>query len=861
MASLLTASVPVFSPKTRWVWHAGSREAYHDYHRFRQDFLGPKAGPVSLLITADANYQVWLNGQMVGHGPAKSAAGRRSVDAYDVTAFLRPGVNSIEVLVLGLGIGTMTYCPGEAGLIFELTAAGRSLARSGGRTRVRSEAARQRPTVRRWILPGVEDVDATAKPGAWRAATIVQSTAQLYPRRVSLPTREPVYPRRQVSEDRVELPDFQVGFRLKPALVSADEARRHESFNVPATLRLTLDSLVAQTLRFTPTLGNVKWLQRGVELFPGASGHILWDEKKARATVRLKKGRNEFTGIHLPNHFEHISLAGFASKAPLRVEALQVLKEGATVPVAVAPLMFSNPQDLARGAQLTPAGSVRRTIWDLGAVHNGWIAFEAEGPSGSAVLLSFFEAMEGTRIQWPDGCNNALRVQLAGGWQRFESFFPYGVRYIAMHEIGGAVRVQDLHLLKATCSAVRQGFLQTGDPLLDGIYAIAAQSVESGTDDTQTDCPTFEQVNWNFDNRLCSLADLLIQGNADITRNAIALFAEEPRRKGLVDSHTPSEWRRQPIPLWSFNWIMWCWDYYWATGDVDFVRKIFPAVTEGIDEALGRIGPLGLFAWPGVWHFSEWAKGRDDDHAINTAEQAGLVAALDAAGRLAKAIGSPWERRAARRGLIRAVNRHLWNPARRCYADSLHADGTQSSVSSRLTNAMVALHGIGSATWSRRLARDIAAGKRDGLLPIGSPYGLYHILELLDRHGHVEAIFREVRHRWGDMVRAGDGTTWEMFAEYGYGAWPTRSRCHPFSAYVVKYFAKYLLGLEVLAPGYAKVRIRPRPPQGIASCHGAVPTPHGLLQVSWQKAGRRIRTKFSQPGPVKVTGSRRHYYI
>ena len=122
MASLLTASVPVFSPKTRWVWHAGSREAYHDYHRFRQDFLGPKAGPVSLLITADANYQVWLNGQMVGHGPAKSAAGRRSVDAYDVTAFLRPGVNSIEVLVLGLGIGTMTYCPGEAGLIFELTA-------------------------------------------------------------------------------------------------------------------------------------------------------------------------------------------------------------------------------------------------------------------------------------------------------------------------------------------------------------------------------------------------------------------------------------------------------------------------------------------------------------------------------------------------------------------------------------------------------------------------------------------------------------------------------------------------------------------------------------------------------------------
>ena len=394
--------------------------------------------------------------------------------------------------------------------------------------------------MRRWILPGVEDIDAAARPGRWRAATIVKSIAQLYPRRVSLPTREPVYPRRKVAEERVKLPDFQVGFRLKAALVSADELRRHEQFTVPATLRLTLVSPVAQTLRFTPTLGNVTLRHRGVELFPGANGHILWDEQKSHAVVRLKKGRNEFLGTHNPNHFEHISLAGFVQKAPLHVEALQVLKEGAAAPVEVAPLLCSNPQDLARGAQVTSAGSVRRTIWDLGAVQNGWIAFEVDGPPGSAVLLSCFEAMEGARIQWPDGCNNALIYRLGGGRQRFESFFPYGMRYIAVHEIGGAVRVQDLRLLKATCSAVRQGFIQTGDPLLDGVYAISAQSVESGTDDTQTDCPTFEQVNWNFDNRLCSMADLLIQGNADITRNSISLFAEEPRRRGLVDSHTPT---------------------------------------------------------------------------------------------------------------------------------------------------------------------------------------------------------------------------------------------------------------------------------------------------------------------------------
>ncbi|HSI09392.1 MAG TPA: alpha-L-rhamnosidase C-terminal domain-containing protein [Rariglobus sp.] len=837
-----TAGAPVFSSKTRWIWHAGSRGGYHDYNRFRQEFVGPKTGSARLLITADAYYQVWLNGQVVGHGPAKSAAGRRSVDAYDVTAFLRPGANVLEVLVLGLGVGTMTHCLGEAGLIFELKSEGEPVVWSGGRTRVRPEAMRRRPTVRRWILPGVEDVDAAAAGVEdWSAATVVESGAQLYARRVSMPLREPVYPQRKVAVDRVELPGFQVGFRLKPALVSAEEAKRHEVFTTPAKVRLMLESPVAQVLRFTPTLGSVKWTFHGKELFPGGSGWRLWGAKEEQVEIRLKKGRNELAGTHGEDHFEHITLAGFVKK-PLQVGALRVQKDGTAAGgvVEVEPLLFSNPQDLAMGALVSPSGEVCRTIWDLGAVYYGWIAFEAEGAPGSSLLLSFFEAMEGAKIQWPDGCNNALIYRLAEGRQQFESFFPYGVRYIAMHEIGGEVQVKNLRLLKASCSAVRQGFVQTGDALLDGIYKISAQSVESGTDDTQTDCPTFEQVNWNFDNRLASIADLLIYGNADITCNSIALFAEEPRRRGLVDSQTPTEWRGRPIPLWSFYWIMWCWDYYWATGDVDFVRSIFPAVAEGIDDALGRIGSRGLFEWPGAWHFVEWAHARDDDHAINTAEQAGLVAALDAAARLALAAGITWERTAARRGLVRAVNRHLWNPARGCYADSLHADGTQSPVSSRLTNAMVALHGIGGAAWSRRLALDLASEKRDGLLPFGSPLGLYPILELLDRHGQVEAIFRHVRNRWGDMVLAGDGTTWEMFAEYGHGGWPTRSRCHTFSAYVVKYFTKYLLGVEALKPGYSEVRIRPRPPKGIVSCHGAVPTPGGLLRVSWKTLGRRI---------------------
>ena len=113
------------------------------------------------------------------------------------------------------------------------------------------------------------------------------------------------------------------------------------------------------------------------------------------------------------------------------------------------------------------------------------------------------------------------------------------------------------------------------------------------------------------------------------------------------------------------------------------------------------------------------------------------------------------------------------------------------------------------------------------------------MLELLDQQGDVETIFALIRQRWGDMVRAGDKTVWETFAEFGYGDWPTRSRCHPFAAYVVKYFVKHLLGVDLQRPGYATVAVQPQPPRGIASCQGAFPTPRGLLRVAWKQQGRR----------------------
>lgn len=150
------SSAALFSPAAQWIWDGADRWSYHHYIQARKTFRVTlderervNAGAcAALAITADAYYQARLNGRVIGAGPAKSAEGRRSVDSWDIASFLRAGENELEVVALSVGVGTMTYCAAEAGLIFELDLAGRKIP-SDTATEVRSDPARQRLTARR----------------------------------------------------------------------------------------------------------------------------------------------------------------------------------------------------------------------------------------------------------------------------------------------------------------------------------------------------------------------------------------------------------------------------------------------------------------------------------------------------------------------------------------------------------------------------------------------------------------------------------------------------------------------------------------------------------------------------------------
>ena len=96
---------------------------------FRRQFVLDDPAQAVLRITADDYYELFINGQFVGQGPAAGYPFRYNVNTYDVAAFLQKGENVLAVHVFYSGYQNRVYTSGDLrmGLFAELTAGGETV--------------------------------------------------------------------------------------------------------------------------------------------------------------------------------------------------------------------------------------------------------------------------------------------------------------------------------------------------------------------------------------------------------------------------------------------------------------------------------------------------------------------------------------------------------------------------------------------------------------------------------------------------------------------------------------------------------------------------------------------------------------
>ena len=99
-------------PDAYWLHNNAALPSYmHDRRiHFRREFeLDSVPEQVLVNVTADARYTLYVNGQWVGHGPARGVQAKWPYDEIDIASCLKPGKNVIAALLYHYGSSNYTY--------------------------------------------------------------------------------------------------------------------------------------------------------------------------------------------------------------------------------------------------------------------------------------------------------------------------------------------------------------------------------------------------------------------------------------------------------------------------------------------------------------------------------------------------------------------------------------------------------------------------------------------------------------------------------------------------------------------------------------------------------------------------------
>lgn len=116
----------------KWIWKKDFEgwDLFCDFFR-AFDYHG---GTVTLRLSADSNYALFINGQLVESGQYADYPHYKVYDELDITPFCKEGANCLAVTVWYYGRPALTYYPGTPALRFEILCEGSLLACSDGAT-------------------------------------------------------------------------------------------------------------------------------------------------------------------------------------------------------------------------------------------------------------------------------------------------------------------------------------------------------------------------------------------------------------------------------------------------------------------------------------------------------------------------------------------------------------------------------------------------------------------------------------------------------------------------------------------------------------------------------------------------------
>ena len=384
----------------------------------------------------------------------------------------------------------------------------------------------------------------------------------------------------------------------------------------------------------------------------------------------------------------------------------------------------------------------------------------------------------------------------------------------------------------------KSGSFRCNDEELNRIWEVGAYTMDLTTREFFMDGIKRDRWTWSGDAIQSYLMNYYLRFDLDCVKRTI----RQLRGKDPVTAHVNT------IMDYTFYWFKSILDYYQYSGDVAFVKEIFPRMVTLMNYCMIRTNTDGLMeGQPDDWIFVDWVDFPMHKRGTLCFEQILFVEALRAMAvccTICEDEDDGYYQMEAERTL-KKVKELFWSEQHHAFLHAIE-DGQMNPQITKFPNMFAILYDLVSEEEKQQMMQSVILNK--DIPAITTPYMRFYELAALCEMGLQKEVLPEIKAYWGGMLREGATSFWEKYnpEESGtqhlsmYGRPYGKSLCHAWGASPVYLMGKYYLGVKPTKPGYAEYEVRPVL-GGLEWMEGEVPTPFGKIHVRMD--GRQVSVR------------------
>lgn len=535
-------------------------------------------------------------------------------------------------------------------------------------------------------------------------------------------------------------------------------------------------------------------------------------------------------------------------------------------------------QLLAGKAQVTiPAGGREIVEIDASCEETGYVALSLAGGKDAKIRITYAESytypnpkkngfndvpLKGDRMDSRRGrIAGYSDYYCAAGYgtrNRPEVYSPFWIRcfrYIRLE-----IETGDEPLTVCSLDYEETGYpldvkteVKTSDPSLVPVWDISVRSLRRCMQETYTDCPYYEQLQYAMDSRSQILYTYMVSADDRLARKCMRDFRKSQRYDGMINCDYPCT-VPNIIPGFAIYYILMIHDHMMFFGDREFLRE-FTGCIDGILHFFGsRLDQRGLVSKIGganmdsrYWSFIDWTKEWDPLCGVPTASEKGpitmesmlYILGLEAAADIVSFIG-----RKDTAGEYRSRAQAVRNAVRSCCIgeNGMIMDGPGVRDYSQHCQVFGILSGVTDREQGRKnLMETLDHPEEYAQCSIAMAIYLFKAMRLTGLYERTD----EKWNLWRNMVKNHVTTCVENDTS-------ERSDCHAWGALALYELPAVTLGVRPAAPGFRKAVISPIPGY-MTSAEGHVATPLGYVDVSWKLNNGKLDLHYHLPEGMELS--------